>query len=137
MTTLPESSPLIATRVLHAGGRAVIVRNRAPRPARRETDWSCSYRNDGLLDEPYEGVAHGNDAVQALLLALVEIGDYLVQQTPSLHFSGYTELGFPVTERLPYPLGTGHLVATIKEPLSPSASRTAPLDATTDQTGVE
>lgn len=114
-----ELQPPIATRVLETDGSDVVVRIYAPRPDTEPGgDWLCAYCVDGLAAGPAEGAAHGADAVQALVLALVVIGDRLAQQDQRLRFLGYTDPGFPVTDP-PAQDPITHLTATLRQPLLP------------------
>jgi hypothetical protein len=79
----------------------VSVRLRAPQ---REPDgaWRCSYLIEGLpgTDDARERAAYGVDSMQAIILALVAVGNELATAPESLRRSlrylGSDNLGFPV-----------------------------------------
>ncbi len=80
----------------------VAIRLDAPRPADRS--WSCAYEI-GWPEGPRRSVAHGADALQALVLALQKIGTELY--TSAHHRSGALSgsspgggYGFPVPPNL-------------------------------------
>ncbi|KAA9130612.1 DUF6968 family protein [Microbacterium caowuchunii] len=93
---------MVARRVLVRDGKPARVIVLRPRPFDDAgADWYVDVR---LVDEDDEVIwssrVGGVDAVQALTLALVRIGDTLAAERAEGHeltFMGDTELGFPVT----------------------------------------
>ncbi|WP_159802158.1 DUF6968 family protein [Arthrobacter zhaoguopingii] len=94
-----DPSRVIASRSLRtADGGGVTVRLCAPqRMPDAPGDWYCAFRIEGLGAEKPDGYALGIDAVQALLLATVRIGDRLALTAQPLTFLGGSELRFPRT----------------------------------------
>lgn len=89
----------IASRSLRTGdGGVVTVSLCAPqRMPDAPGDWYCAFRIEGPGAEESDGYALGIDAVQALLLATVTIGDRLALNARPLTFLGGSNLGFPRT----------------------------------------
>ena len=112
-TTTRGLGTVIATRTLQTEASEVVVRLGAPRPMAAEPrDWECPWRVDGLEDGPVERCAFGIDALQALILALTQIGDQLTHHRLPVTFLGFPELGVPTTN--PVVLGSSCATATIR-----------------------
>jgi hypothetical protein len=94
-----DPSRVIASRSLRTeDGGGVAVSLCAPqRMPDAPGDWYCAFRIQGPKAEKSDGYALGIDAVQALLLATVTIGDRLALAAQPLSFLGRSNLGFPRT----------------------------------------
>ncbi|MDM2402077.1 hypothetical protein PP613_23370 [Mycobacteroides abscessus] len=89
----------IAERVLESGrGTQVTVKLGAPHPFDGHDPgqgWYCPFRVEGINDQPWASFAGGVDSVQALMLALARIGDFLNSHADlELTFAGQQDLGF-------------------------------------------
>ncbi len=94
-----DSFRVIASRSLGtADGGGVAVHLCAPqRMPDAPGDWYCAFRIEGPGAEISDGYALGIDAIQALLLATVTIGDRLALTAQPFTFLGGSNLGFPRT----------------------------------------
>jgi hypothetical protein len=89
----------IAQRTLTGRHGAVVeVMIGAPRPFddhTQRTGWYCPFRVEDIDGQPWINYAGGMDGVQALVLALVRIGEYLSSRTDlELTLDGSKDLGF-------------------------------------------
>jgi hypothetical protein len=96
--------PIAERTLMRDNGATVTVKLAQPRPfeeAAPEGDWYCAYRVDGVGDEPVASFAAGVDGIQALILALAKVGDYLTSRDDlGLSFHGRGYLGF-LSAKLP------------------------------------
>jgi hypothetical protein len=67
-----------------------------PKESKSDQDeWSCRYEITGLEAGVLANSAYGVDSVQALLLALTQVGEQLSAFTEALDFRGTGDIGFP------------------------------------------
>jgi hypothetical protein len=111
-----DETEMIASRTVQRAGGSVEVSIGRPRPLDAQ-DWGCPYRIDGLLGGPFEGWAGGVDSVQALLLALVQIGDRLAKERATMPGMPRAGAGFPVTD---FDDATGNLSFVLTQPMRES-----------------
>ena len=105
---------VVASRRLASSpeGREIIVEIYAPE-VHGTCEVRCRYRITGLEhDTPEEFEAFGVDSVQALVIALTRIGDYLKHSDTPLTFLDSEFLGFPITS---LPAGEGVVNATVSQ----------------------
>ncbi|TKV29150.1 hypothetical protein FDK12_05755 [Arthrobacter sp. NamB2] len=96
------ATAIIGSRTLHTpSGREVTIDLCAPeRMPDAPNDWFCAYRIAGLEDNMIEGRALGIDALQALSLALVQVGDKLEADSTRLTFLEQDDLMLPTISTL-------------------------------------
>lgn len=86
------------------GGPDVIVKLGPPRPMNPDlpdAGWYCPYRIESLDAEPLVSFGAGIDGIQAIILSLAKIGDYLNSRTDAgLNFLDMDYCGF-LSAKLP------------------------------------
>lgn len=94
-----DPAAIIGSRTMQSStGKDVIVELCSPaRMPDPPFDWFCAYRITGLDDDAIDGRVLGIDAIQALTLALVHVGDRLRTATTGLTFLGRNDLFLPTT----------------------------------------
>ena len=95
-----ELGTVIGTRTYDLPtGAKVTLRIGQPRPTPGKADWFCPWRlvEDDAGTVHAAHAAYGVDAVQALQLAMPDIGSALAR-IPGIRWQGETNLGFPTPD---------------------------------------
>lgn len=106
---LEFNQPIAQRFIQDSKGTVVTVELGAPRLFEEKSPgqgWYCAFRVVGIDEEPWTSFSGGIDSIQAIILALARIGDFLDSRSDlELSFEGCRNLGF-LSAKLP-PISDG------------------------------